>query len=61
MLCYMKKCPTMYIKTDTVHVSTRAASGLKAFCKIKKNVTTWLHCWLSFTLTKTLSSFKKNL
>ena len=36
MLCYMKKCPTMYIKTDTVHLSTRAASGLKSILQNKE-------------------------
>lgn len=59
MLCYMKKCPTIYIKTDTVR-QLEQPLVLKAFCKIKKNVTTWLHYWPSFTLTKMLSSLKKN-
>lgn len=60
MLCYMKKCPTIYIKTDTVR-QLEQPLVLKAFCKIKKNVTTWLHYWPSFTLTKMLSSLKKKI
>lgn len=34
---------------------------LKAFCKIKKNITTWLHYWLSFTLKKAFQFKKKKL
>lgn len=36
MLCYMKKCPTICIKTDTVHISTRAAFGFKCILKNKE-------------------------
>lgn len=36
MLCYMKKCPTIYIKTDTVHISTRAAFGFKRILQNKE-------------------------
>lgn len=59
MLCYMKKCPTIYIKTDMSIYQLEQRLVLKAFCKITKNVTTWLHCWLSFTLTKNAFQFKK--
>lgn len=60
MLCYMKKCPTIYVKIDIVHIWTRAALGFKSILQNKiKNVTIWLHYWLSFTLTEMLSSLKK--
>lgn len=38
MLWYMKKCPTVYIKTDTVHISTirEQPLGLNVFCKNKE-------------------------
>ena len=36
MLCYMKKCPTIYITTDTVHISTRAAFGFKCILQNKE-------------------------
>lgn len=35
MLCYMKKCPTIYIKIGTVHISTRAAFGFKSILQNK--------------------------
>lgn len=36
MLCYMKKCPTIYIKIDIVHISTRAAFGFKSVLQNKE-------------------------
>lgn len=32
----MKKCPTIYIKIDIVHISTRAAFGLKNILQNKE-------------------------
>lgn len=36
MLCYMKKCPTIYIKIGNVHISTRAAFGFKSILQNKE-------------------------
>lgn len=36
MLCYMKKCPTIYIKVGNVHISTRAAFGFKSILQNKE-------------------------
>lgn len=32
----MKKCPTIYIKTDIVHTATRAAFGFKSILQNKE-------------------------
>lgn len=36
MLCYMKKCPTIYIKIGTVLIATRAAFGFKSILQNKE-------------------------
>lgn len=36
MLCHMKKCPTIYIEIDTVHILTRAAFGFKSILQNKE-------------------------
>lgn len=47
MLWYMKKCHTIDIETDFVHIATRAAFGFKKILRNKANVATWLHNGLS--------------
>ena len=62
MLCYTKKCPTIYVKIDTVYIITRAAFGFKSILQSKKKKKC---CHMAALLAlihthKMLSSFLKN-
>lgn len=61
MLCYMKKCPTIYVKVDTVHITTTAAFGFKSILQNKKRSHQMAALLALIHTHKMLSSFKKKI